>query len=101
MAAKKLLKGNYMTLVESKVVGHYRGEDSGAIYPEFDYDVVEAYDLNPIENEKIGNQTIEELIEESIERYPYAGELFTSPQAHEIYNYLNSSGCLEKYKISI
>lgn len=37
-----------MTLVESKVVGHYRGEDSGAIYPEFDYDVVEAYDLNPI-----------------------------------------------------
>lgn len=32
MAAKKLLKGNYMTLVESKVVGHYRGEDSGAIY---------------------------------------------------------------------
>lgn len=101
MAAKKLLKGNYMTLVESKVVGHYRGEDSGAIYPEFDYDVVEAYDLNPIKNEKIGNQTIEELIEESIERYPYAGELFTSPLAHEIYNYLNSSGCLEKYKISI
>ncbi len=50
---------------------------------------------------KSETKMIEELIEESIERYPYAGELFTSPQAHEIYNYLNSSGRLEKYKISI
>ena len=101
MAAKKLLKGNLLTIVESRIIGHYRGEDSGAIYPEFDYDVIEAYDLNPIKNEKIGNQTIEELIEESIERYPYAGEMFTSPQAHEIYNYLKTSGKLEKYKMSI
>ena len=33
---------------EEYVSGHYRGEDSGAIYPEYDEHIISEYDLNPL-----------------------------------------------------
>ena len=33
---------------EEYISGHYRGEDSGAIYPEYDEHIISEYDLNPL-----------------------------------------------------
>ena len=41
MPAIKVYENNILCVIESEVVGHYRGEDSGAIYPEYEYIVVE------------------------------------------------------------
>ena len=90
MPAYHVSKDNYLHVVESYTIGHYRGEDSGAIYPEYEFRDVEMYNLNPIKNCKIRNKTIEELVQESCRQYPYAGEMFTSPQAKEIYSYIET-----------
>lgn len=71
----------YVGVVEYKKVGSYRGEDSGAIYAEFgDEKVVESYDLNNCLSEKIGDRTIKEIIDFSMDNWPpYAGD-FYSPE---------------------
>lgn len=38
---------------EEYVSGHYRGEDSGAIYPEYDEHIISEYDLNPLFNQYV------------------------------------------------
>ena len=48
MPAYHVSKDNYLHVVESYTIGHYRGEDSGAIYPEYEFRDVETYKLNPI-----------------------------------------------------
>lgn len=90
MPAIKVYESDILSVIESEVVGHYRGEDSGAIYPEYEYIVVEQYNLDSIKNHIIGGKTIHELIKESCDLYPYAGNMFTSPQASLIYSYLSS-----------
>lgn len=90
MPAYQVSKDNFLHVVESYTIGHYRGEDSGAIYPEYEFRDIETYNLNPIQECKIRNKTIEELVKESCRQYPYAGEMFTSPQAREIYSYIET-----------
>lgn len=81
------------------IIGHYRGEDSGAIYPEYEYNVIEAYRIASLLDHKINGKTIEELIDESNRRYPYAGELHTSEQAFAIFNYVKSLPNVDDYKV--
>lgn len=88
MPAYQVSKDNYLHVVESYTIGHYRGEDSGAIYPEYEFHDIETYNLNPIKNHQIGNKTIEDLVKEACRQFPYAGEMFTSPQAKKIYLYI-------------
>ena len=88
MPAYQVSKDNYLHVVESYIIGHYRGEDSGAIYPEYEFRDIETYNLNPIKNNQIGNKTIEDLVKEACKQFPYAGEMFTSPQAKKIYLYI-------------
>lgn len=90
MPAYQVSIDNILHVVESYTIGHYRGEDSGAIYPESEFRDIETYNLNPIKECKIMNKTIEELVKESCRQYPYAGEMFTSPQAREIYSYIET-----------
>lgn len=99
MPAYQVSKDNYLHVVESYIIGHYRGEDSGAIYPEYEFRDIETYNLNPIKNHRIGEKTIEELVKESCCQYPYAGEMFTSPQAREIYFYIETLENVSDIKI--
>lgn len=99
MLVIKVYENDILCVIESEVVGHYRGEDSGAIYPEYEYIVVEQYNLDAIKNHTIGGKTIHELIKESCKLYPYAGEMFTFPQASSIYSYLSSLEKMSELRI--
>lgn len=103
MSAIKLEKINdsvvFLKVMECYSVGYYRGEDSGARYPEYEFSPVEWYDLYPILNKEINGKTIKELVNESIKLYPYAGEMFTTPQAEKIYSYLKTLDNISKVKI--
>lgn len=43
------------------IVSYYKGEDSGARYPEYDSHLVATYNLTPVLNEKIGYYSIKDL----------------------------------------
>ena len=101
MPSIHLYESNFLEIVESYVVGHYRGEDSGAIYPEFEYRAIKRYNLDSIKDHLIGSKTIEQLINESCREYPYAGEMFTSPQAWKIYYYIQTLPQLEKLEMKV
>lgn len=79
---------NHLWIQKIVDVGTYRGEDSGAIYHEYEPVILEFYDLTSILEHTIKGKTIRELIAEDNQKYPYAGELFTSEQATTIYCYL-------------
>lgn len=85
----------FLKVMECYTVGSYRGEDSGARYPEYEFCPVEWYDLYPILNNEINGRTIQEQDNESIKLYPYAGEMFTTPQAQEIFSYLKTLDNIE------
>lgn len=89
----------FLKVMECYTVGYYRGEDSGARYPEYEFAPVEWYNLYPILNKEINGKTIEELVNESIRLYPNAGEMFTTPQAQKIYTYIKNLDEIEKLKI--
>lgn len=89
----------FLKVMECYTVGSYRGEDSGARYPEYEFSPVEWYDLYPILNNEINGRTIQELVNESIKLYPYAGEMFTTPQAEIIYTYIKNLDEISKLKI--
>ena len=99
MPAYQVSKDNYLHVVESYIIGHYRGEDSGAIYPEYEFRDIETYNLNLIKDCKIKNKSIEELVKESCRQYPYVGEMFTSPQAREIYSFIGTLENISNIKI--
>ena len=85
----------FLKVIECYTVGSYRGEDSGARYPEYEFCPVEWYDLYPILNNEINGRTIQEQDNESIKLYPYAGEMFTTSQAQEIFSYLKTLDNIE------
>lgn len=89
----------FLKVMDCYTVGYYRGEDSGARYPEYEFAPVEWYDLYPILNNEINGQTILELVNESIKLYPFAGEMFTTPQAKIIYAYIKTLDEISKLKI--
>lgn len=55
----------FLKVIECYTVGSYRGEDSGARYPEYEFCPVEWYDLYPILNNEINGRTIQEQDNES------------------------------------
>lgn len=50
------------------VVGHYRGEDSGAIYPEYDEECQCIYDLSSLFNREYEGLTIREKIHKTMKK---------------------------------
>lgn len=101
MSAIKVYQSGILCVIESSVVGHYRGEDSGAIYPEFEYNTIEKYNITPILDHEIDGKTIRDLIALSDRLYPYAGEMHTSVQASSIYRYLNTLDNKDEMKIKL
>lgn len=101
MSAIKVYQGGFLRVIEDTIVGHYRGEDSGAIYPEYEFNAVETYNIAPILDHKIDGKTIRDLIALSDRLYPYAGEMHTSEQAASIYKYLNTLDYKDEMKINL
>ena len=91
---------NYLLIFEKVKVGTYRGEDSGAIYPEYQEQITICYDLNPIKGHTVKDKTIAELLSslkedrlaqsESIYSLYFALDNSTPEQVSEIYYYVMS-----------
>ncbi len=84
--------GTYFIVYCADIVGYYRGEDSGARYPEYEEDVLLTIPLEPFLQEK-GNEniTIQQLLA-SLERENSLiwGEWYTPPQTVRIMKILDS-----------
>jgi len=100
MASIHLSKNNILSLAECYTIGHYRGEDSGAIYPDYDFRTIKMFDLNSIKDKVVETKTIEQLVRESCSQYPYEGEMFTSPQARKIYTYIQTLPNISELEIT-
>lgn len=94
-------KGHYIfTIYKNVVEDWYRGEDSGALYPEYSCDeTIEMYDLNPILEEKIVGITIKNYIDKMLEDWPpYAGDWYTPGSLHTLYRHLDEIIDIEKLR---
>lgn len=62
MISKVEIIKRHLLIFENVEIGTYRGEDSGAIYPEYQEEVTLCYNLEPIIDHYINGQTISELL---------------------------------------
>lgn len=89
-------------IYKREVESWYKGEDSGARYPEYgDFEVVELYDLTPILYKMISGKTIKQFVDKIFEEWPpNAGELYTPRETHQLYYYLDNYIDIEKLRIN-
>lgn len=64
MISKIDIQKHFLILFENVKVGTYRGEDSGAIYPDYQEQITSCYDLNPIMDAQIDGKSINQLLKE-------------------------------------
>ena len=84
-----------------EVESWYRGEDSGARYPEYgDFEVVECYNLTSVLDKKISGMTIKDFIDKMLEEWPpHAGDLYTPTEMHQLYYYLDNYTDIKNMRI--
>lgn len=64
MISKIDIQKNFLILFEKVKVGTYRGEDSGAIYPDYQEQITLCYDLNPIMDDNVDGKSISQLLDD-------------------------------------
>ena len=89
-------------IYKREVESWYKGEDSGARYPEYgDFEELELYDLTPILDKMISGMTIKQFVDKIFEEWPpHAGELYTPAEMHQLYHYLDNYNDIEKLRIN-
>lgn len=88
-------------IYKNEIESWYRGEDSGARYPEYGDDIIiESYDLTTILDKKISGMTIKDFIDEMLDKWPpSAGRWYTPNELHRLYYYLDNYTDVEKMRI--
>ena len=90
-------------IYKNEIESWYRGEDSGAQYPEYGDDIIiESYDLTPVLNRMIEGVTMREFIDKMLDKWPpYAGKWYTPDSLYTLYRYLDNYVDTEKLKKTI
>lgn len=93
----------FFCIYKKEIESWYRGEDSGARYPEYGSDIIiERYDITPVLNLMINGITMKEFIDKIYDNLPpYAGEWYTPPSLHTLYRYLDEYVDTDKLKVQI
>ena len=90
-------------IYKNEIESWYRGEDSGARYPEYGGDIIiESYDLTPVLNRMIEGVTMREFIDKMLDKWPpYAGKWYTPDSLYTLYRYLDNYVDTEKLEKTI